>query len=291
MRPFPTTQPQALRSSGPPRWMPACAGRTARIGYLALVSFLPAALSAAPFSHDRFDQVLQEYVHDDGLVRYAALAEDRALLDAYVDSLGHYSPESHPDRFPSREHELAYWINAYNAFVLRGVIDAYPIASVKDAFVLSGFFNRQIFVAGGREMTLDHVENKIIRPTYQDPRIHFAVNCAALSCPQLENRAFTGSQLDARLEGALTRFAQDSNHVRLQDKRLYLSKILDWYGADFTAWFPPDRPNPETMPTIVNYLRPYLPADLAAGLTEDIAIEYNDYDWALNEAAEIADSP
>ena len=146
-------------------------------------------------------------------------------------------------------------------------------------------------------MTLDHVENKIIRPTYQEPRIHFAVNCAALSCPQLDNRAFPAPDLDARLERALTRFAQDPNHVRLQGKRLHLSKILDWYGEDFTAWFPPDRPNPEHMPTIVNYLRPYLPPDLAAELTEDIAIEYNDYDWTLNEDKETgsprptADSP
>ena len=220
---------------------------------------VPAALCAAsPFDHGSFDQVLQEYVDDQGLVLYAALAKDRAQLDSYVDSLGLYSPETHPDRFPTREHELAYWINAYNAFTLRGVIDAYPIASVKDAFALSGFFNRQTFVAGGQEMTLDHIENKIIRPTYQEPRIHFAVNCAALSCPQLENRAFTAPDLDARLERALTRFAQDPNHVRLQGKKLHLSKILDWYGEDFTAWFPPDRPNPENMPTIVNYLRPYL---------------------------------
>ena len=119
-----------------------------------LLSYLlvPAVLCAAPlFDHSSFDQVLQEYVDDQGLVRYAALAKDRAQLDAYVDSLNHTSPASHPDRFPTREHELAYWINAYNAFTLRGVIDAYPIASVKDAFVLSGFFNRQTFVAGGRE--------------------------------------------------------------------------------------------------------------------------------------------
>ena len=266
--------------------------------FLSLWLLVPVALCAAPpFDHGPFDQVLQEYVDDQGLVRYAALAKDRAQLDSYVDSLGLYSPESHPDCFPTREHELAYWINAYNAFTLRGVIDAYPIASVKDAFVLSGFFNRQTFVAGGREMTLDHIENKIIRPTYQEPRIHFAVNCAALSCPQLDNRAFTAPDLDAHLERVLTRFAQDPNHVRLQEKRLYLSKILDWYGEDFSAWFPTDRPNPEDMPTIVNYLRPYLLPDLAARLTEDIAIEYNEYDWALNEDKETgsprpaADSP
>ena len=120
--------------------------------FLPLWLLVPAALCAAPpFDHGPFDQVLQEYVNDQGLVRYAALAKDRAQLDAYVDSLGRYSPETHPDRFPTREHELAYWINAYNAFTLRGVIDAYPIASVKDAFALSGFFNRQPLSLEGKK--------------------------------------------------------------------------------------------------------------------------------------------
>ena len=193
--------------------------------------------------------MLQEYVDDQGLVRYAALAQDRAQLDAYVDSLGHSSPASHPDRFPTREHELAYWINAYNAFTLRGVIDAYPIASVKDAFALSGFFNRQTFVAGGREMTLDHLENQIIRPTYQEPRIHFAVNCAALSCPQLDNRAFTGPDLDARLEqgaNALCPRPQPRAPAReatlpVQNSRLVRRKISR-FG------FRPTVPTPKTCP-------------------------------------------
>ena len=119
---------------------------------------LPATLFAAsPFKHNFFNQVLQKYVYDNGLVRYGALAQDRSLLDAYIDSLANYSPTSHPDRFPETDDSLAYWINAYNAFVLRGVIDAYPIASVKDAFLFSGFFNRQKFIAGGLELTLDYI--------------------------------------------------------------------------------------------------------------------------------------
>ena len=217
--------------------------------FLPLWLLIPATLSAAsPFDHSPFDQVLQEYVDDQGLVRYAALAQDRAQLDAYVDSLGHSSPASHPARFPTREHELAYWINAYNAFTLRGVIDAYPIASVKDAFALSGFFNRQTFVAGGREMTLDHLENQIIRPTNQEPRIHFAVNCAALSCPQLDNRAFIGPDLDARLEQGLTRFAQDPNHVRLQGKHSTCPKFSTGTEKIFRCGSHPTVPTPKTCP-------------------------------------------
>ena len=250
---------------------------------------LPTTLFAAsPFKHNFLDQILQKHVYDDGLVHYGALAQDRSLLDAYIDSLANYSPTSHPDRFPETDDSLAYWINAYNAFVLRGVIDAYPIASVKDAFLFSGFFNRQKFIAGGLELTLDYIENRIIRPKFRDPRIHFAVNCGARSCPQLEKRAYTGNNLDSMLERSLERFARDPQHVQLQGRRLTLSKILDWYGKDFINWFPSDRANPEDKPPIVNYLLPYLPPATASQIvqSEDIELDYFDYDWTLNEAIE-----
>ena len=254
-----------------------------------LLMTVPATLRAErPLDHGIYDQLLQQYVDSDGLVQYAALARDRDRLDAYVDTLARYSPESHPGRFPDRNCELAYWINAYNAFVLKGVIDAYPIASVKGAFVFGGFFNREEFVAGGRSLTLNDIENDIIRPEYREPRIHFAVNCAAMSCPQLENRAFTGPDLDFRLERALERFARDPKYVKLGGSILYLSKILDWYGGDFSTWFPPNRPNPKNKPPIVNYLLPYLPAETAAQLATMavINLEYYDYDWSLNEKNE-----
>jgi hypothetical protein len=251
------------------------------------LALAPASLLAAPFSHDLLDQVLQEHVDHKGQVDYAGLLQSRSLLDAYLDSLGQYSPRSHPARFPTPAHQLAYWINAYNAFVLRGVIDAYPVASVKDIMLFNGFFNRKEFMAGGEPLTLDHLENKIIRPLYQDPRIHFAVNCGARSCPQLERSAFTAADLDKRLEAALKRFAGDPGHVRLEGQTLYLSKILEWYGRDFVDFFPADRPNPPQRPAIVNYLLPYVPPEMARHLQEPagMKIEFNEYDWALNDQA------
>jgi hypothetical protein len=167
------------------------------------VALLPLTLhateKAVPFSHELLDQVLVQYVDTQGLVEYAALKKDRRLLDAYIDSLRQTSPASHPQRFASSQHELAYWINAYNASVLRGVIDAYPVASVMDIKLFDGFFNRQELVIGGQTLTLNDLENTIIRPQYQDPRIHFVVNCGALSCPELENRAFKADDLEQRL--------------------------------------------------------------------------------------------
>ena len=245
------------------------------------------ARSAVPFSHRLFDRVLQAYVGRDGRVDYTGLKANRDSLDAYIDSLGSFSPRSHPDRFPARQHELAYWINAYNAFVLRGVIDEYPVATVMEIGEESGFFSKLYFQAGGDSLTLDELEHGIIRPLYREPRIHFAVNCAAASCPPLENRAFRGEDLDLRLEAALQRFAGAPLHVRVdaENRLLHLSKILLWFGPDFVEWFPRDREDPPADPTLIDYLMPYLNPEQAAYLRQnpDVAISFNEYDWTLND--------
>ena len=253
-----------------------------------LVAVVPGVAPATvPFSHDLLDAVLQTYVDSSGQVDYAALKANRNSLDAYIDSLARFSPLNHPDRFPAPQHELAYWINAYNAFVLKGVIDAYPVSTVMDIGEQSGFFSKIFFLAGGEKLTLDEIENKIIRPRYREPRIHFAINCAAASCPSLENRAFRGEDLEVRLEAALQRFAGAPRHVRLdsENRQLHLSKIMQWFGADFVDWFPRDRDNSPAEPTLIDYLLPYLAAEQAAYLRQnpDVAISYNDYDWTLND--------
>lgn len=237
-----------------------------------------------PFSHEPLDQVLKTYVDEHGLVDYVGLKENRQKLDTYMDSLRATSPQNNPQRFKNKQGELAYWINAYNAIVLRGVIDAYPIASVKDIKIFNGFFNRTEWMVGGKKLTLDDIENKIIRPLYKDPRIHFVVNCGAASCPELENRAFDGETLDERLEGAARRFANNKKHLYVKNNTLYFSKILDWFGSDFSNWFPAERANPDTRPALINYFLPHLPADLAAHLqSNSIKIEFSEYDWALNK--------
>jgi len=251
-----------------------------------LVCFL-SSIHATPFSHRQFDQVLQQHVDSQGRVSYALLKKDRNGLDTYIDSLAATSPHNHPDRFPRRQHQLAYWINAYNAFVLRGVIDAYPVSSVMDIKRFNGFFRRLKFIAGGEELTLDRIENEIIRPTFEDPRIHFAVNCGAVSCPELENRAFSGEDLDRRLETSLRRFARSPKHVLLDSTagKLYLSKILEWYGGDFIAWFPQELRPTGRPPQLIDYLLPYLPPASSAYLARhpETDLTFFAYDWALNE--------
>lgn len=240
------------------------------------------AYAAEPFSHANLNRVLQTYVDSSGLVDYAALKADRQTLDTYVAALGNTSPDSHPARFPTQQDALAYWINAYNAFVLRGVIDHYPLKSVKDIALLNGFFNRVDFVAGGKELTLDTIENKIIRPRYRDPRIHFVVNCGAWSCPALENRAFDGATLDQRLDEAARRSLNNPKYAGYDAGRntFLLSKILDWYGKDFVEWYPADTP---ASPQLLDYVRLYLSAENLAALEgKTPKVDFFDYDWRLN---------
>ena len=193
--------------------------------------------TAPPFPHEILDRVLKEHVGDTGKVDYRALRLQQHDLVAYVDSLALVSPKSHGSRFSGSEDRLAYWINAYNALVLKGVVAAYPVASVMAIFTEGWFFREQKFAVGGVEMTLDHLENRIIRPEFKDARIHFAINCAAASCPPLENRAFDGPTLEQRLDAATKRFSRTSSHVRIDrdSKTVYLSKIMEWFASDFGA--------------------------------------------------------
>lgn len=241
----------------------------------------PAAAQTA-FSHNLLDEVLQVRVDSLGWVDYTGLKTDRSRLDAYIDSLALISPDQNPDRFPTPDHALAYWINAYNAFVLRGVIDAYPVKSVKDIALLNGFFNRTKFVAGGQERTLNDIENDIIRPQFKDPRIHFVVNCGARSCPVLEARAYQGADLQQRLEAATRRTLNDARYVRYDAaaQKLHLSKIFDWYKQDFIDWMPPPAP---PQPTLVDYVKRYSENSEALDAAEAVKVSFNDYDWHLNE--------
>ena len=245
-----------------------------------------------PFTHALLDRALRTWVDSSGRVDYVGLAASRHDLDGYIDSIGAVSPRNKPSRFPSPEHELAYWINAYNAFVLVGIVDAYPVKSVADIGGLEAFFQRRTVVAGGESLTLDQIENTIIRPQFKDPRIHFAVNCAAVSCPELEPRAFEGLGIAGRLDSALRRFVTNQSHVRIDrdHQRIHLSRIMDWYRGDFTERISerkadaPHKTEQLAKPTLIDYLIFHMSDDDATYLRQhpDIEITFNDYDWRLN---------
>ena len=268
------------------------------VGLFGCTTIRPVPLDPVPyatdeaFSHELFGRVLEEFVDDEGRVDYARLAAAPADLDRYVALVAEVSPDSHPERFPTREHALAYWINAYNAAAMRTVVVNYPITSVTDVkgrFPLNvlggkvGFFLLQRVPFGGVATSLYVVENHVVRKRFRDPRIHFALNCASGGCPRLPRVPFTGPELHAQLEAETRRFLAEERNLRIDHaaRTVHLSSILDWYRGDFVEW---DSRLPEHA-TLLDYAALYVPAARADELARatDYEIEFVPYDWALND--------
>lgn len=230
-----------------------------------------------PFNHAELDGLLQTYVNDKGKVDYAGLLADESKLDAYLRSLAEVDLSGLPDG----DERMAFWINAYNACTLKGVLRHLPEdrAAWKDFSVKKtpGFWTTDTYVIAGEPLTLDFIEHKILRVKYDEPRVHFALVCASETCPILETRAFTGDSLSARLQTAAERFVNDPAHVRFNPDAgtLYVSKIFDWYARDFGG----------DTAAVLEFIAKYTqdPA-LASRLREsDVSVEYNVYDWSLND--------
>jgi len=221
--------------------------------------------------------VLSSFVDSRGQVNYDELRANPLALKSFVDFVAAVSPLSHPEQFPTRDSQMAYWINTYNALVMWGIVENPGVSSVKDVSFANGFFRRLKFTVGGKQMTLNHIEHKILRKQYKDPRIHFAVNCGSASCPLLGERMFRLENLDAQLDSAATTFIGDPANVRIDhtEKRIYLSRIFKWYKKDF-SWQGYDG----LLPTILHYL----PPERKAGLDlTGYRVVYLDYDWSLND--------
>ncbi len=223
-----------------------------------------------PFSHDLFNQVLQEHV-EDGRLDYAKLKANPEQFEKYLDQLASAKPDE-----MSYNEQMAFWINAYNALVIKGVIDRYPIKSVKKVKLFNGFFSRLKFQVAGETYALDHIEHDIIRKEFVDPRIHFALVCASISCPPIENKVYLPETVEERLDVVTLKFVTAPEKVRLdrEKRRVYLSKIFKWYKEDFT----------EGYEGVADFLSDYLsPDDAEFVLAEDVEFHYLEYDWNLND--------
>jgi hypothetical protein len=233
----------------------------------------PAGGEPAPkrgFDHSAFDGLLAKYVTPDG-VRYrdwSADDADRKALDEYVARLA----GGRPSGLPSPD-ALAFWIDAYNALTLKLILDNYPVKSIKN---IGSPWKKTLITVEGRDLSLNDIENEVIRKEWDEPRIHFALNCASVSCPPLRAGAYTGAELDTQLEEQTRAFLADPAFNRLDagEGKLHLSKIFQWYREDFEG---EDR-------TLVDWLRPYLPG-LEGREDGDPKIDFGGYDWDLNEAA------
>ena len=229
------------------------------------------SVESTAFSHDLFDQVLQEYVDEKGQVNYTKLKANPAKFEAYLDMVAAANPTEW-----SYNEQLVFWINAYNALVIKGVINHYPITSVRKVKLFNGFFSRLKFQAAGKTYTLNQIEHGILREEFPDPRVHFVIVCASASCPPLWNRAYTAETVEERLETATFNFIRHPEQVRInRSKRdVHVSKIFKWYKDDFK----------EGYDGVADFLADYLPPEDAEYLSStDIKLRYLDYDWTLND--------
>ncbi len=218
-------------------------------------------------THQIWTELLQKHVDPKGRVSYSGFQKDSASLGLYLEKLSSHPPGtawSDADR-------LAYWINAYNAFTIQLILDHYPLQSIKDISdglpMINSPWDIKFFQIGAVSMDLNTIEHEILRKQFDEPRIHFAINCASISCPILRNEAYTAPQLEAQLEEQASDFINDSEKNRITEKGIQLSKIFDWFQSDFTR---------ET--DLLGYLQAYRPS-----LNKKLKVEFLEYDWDLNE--------
>ena len=209
-------------------------------------------------SHESFNTLLKKYVSADGKVNYKNFKSDKAALDSYIKTLSDNAPQ---DNW-SKNNKMAYWINAYNASTIKLILQNYPLSKITD---LDGgkTWDVKRLSFGGKKLSLNDIENNILRPM-GDARIHFAINCAAKSCPPLFNEAFTAENLNDCLELRTKQFINSSANT-LKSNEIKVSKIFDWYGKDFND--------------VATFVSKY--ANTKVNKTAKVV--FADYDWRLNE--------
>ena len=212
-----------------------------------------------------FNAVLTKHLKQGG-IDYTALHADtaaRARLQDYLASIARM-PESEP---------LSSWINAYNVLVIHAVLERYPLKSVKDAEGGDFRFFREIrYPVAGKDRSLDEIENGVIRPRFEDARIHVALNCGALSCPPLAPKAFETATLDADLDRLATVTVNDGNHVYLKDGKLVVNEIFKWFEPDFTR----------DEGSLLKWIQAYSDDPAIDALSSEVVVEVYPYDWALS---------
>ena len=256
---------------------------------IAAAILLSSTAAFADFNHSSWDSLLNKNVTmtnggKASVVNYAGMKADQAKLDSYMAATSKVSQSEFNGW--SKDEQLAFLINVYNAGTVELVLTKYPsIKSIKDIGGVFGSPWKQNFIPLlGKTRSLDDIEHNLIRGSkrYNEPRIHFAVNCASIGCPALLDDAFTASKLDKQLEQVTSKFLADSSRNRLKGSTLEVSPIFKWYKEDFeTNW----RGTKDLEGFLARYssslgLNKSQEADLKAGKTK---ISYTSYDWNLNK--------
>jgi hypothetical protein len=254
------------------------------------------AVESGSFSDEPYAAALSKYVDDRGMVNYQKLKVDRRDLDLFAASLARVKPEDNEPR--DDKQKIAFWINAYNALTLEAIIRNYPIQSSLLRSVvypknsvrqIPGVWDKLRFVVVGREMTLNDIEHGTLRAKFNEPRIHLALVCAAMSCPPLRNEPYTAEKLDQQLDDQARRFLRSPQGFRIDrgESRVYLSAIFKWFGEDFIGTYGTSDKfagKSDIERAVLNFVSGYVgQIDRDYLLKGSYRIEYLDYDWSLNE--------
>jgi hypothetical protein len=219
-------------------------------------------------SHQQWDKLLRKHVNASGMVSYKGFQKDKAELDVYLKTLSDSAPQSSW----SADEQKAYWINAYNAFTVALILKHYPVKSIKDIggkiYKVNTPWDIKFVNIGGKKYDLNNIEHGILRKKFDDPRIHFALVCASISCPRLRNEAYTAAQLNAQLEDAGKDFLNDKSKNRISANKADLSKYFSWYKGDFTK-----------NGSLADYINKYS----VTKINTNTKIGSLDYNWNLNE--------
>ena len=218
--------------------------------------------------HGLYAELLKKYVQN-GTVDYQGFKSVEIKLDQYLKFL-----EETDTKKLSRDEQFAFYINAYNAWTIKLILTGYPgIKSIKDlGSIFKSPWKKQIARINGDIITLDHIEHDILRPGFKDPRVHFAINCAAKSCPPLRPEPYRADILEQQLDEMARAFINDSRRNRIEGRTLYVSSIFKWFSEDFNN-------------DVVGFFLKYAQGDLKKQLEDSkskIKVKYLDYDWSLN---------
>ncbi len=242
---------------------------------ISLVWLFATAASAAPTLHNQWGELLARHV-EDGVVDYQGFKDDEALLDEYLGLLARTEPGDLDD-----DDRLAYYINGYNSYTVKLILDNFkdgnPPQSIRRiGGLFSNPWKKSFAVLGGRTLSLDNIEHDIVRVEFDEPRIHFAVNCASKSCPILISEPYRGEELDRQLEQSTRTFLENPDHNYLDGDTLHVSSIFKWYKEDFN-----DDP--------LTFFLAHTTGSLKQALLEKagaVRIKYLDYDWSLNGSSD-----
>jgi Protein of unknown function, DUF547 len=250
----------------------------------------------AGFDFSDYGAVLKAFVNDKSMVSYEKLKARPQRLEAFVSAVGKLEPSRYEKW--DRKDKIAFWLNVYNGLTLKAIIDHYPIkASFFKSLIypknsirqIPGVWDKIRFDVMGQDLTLGHIEHKILRVKFAEPRIHMAMVCAAMGCPPLRNEPYVGAKLDEQLDDQARRFLANPAKFRIDrgEGRLYLSPIFKWFAEDFVKHYAPKSNvagHDRQESAVLNFIASYLPeADKNYVLGGKYDVKYLKYDWSLNE--------